>query len=143
MNQKVTGERWHIHTEHQLQGFIEHIHRQWEDKRYPTVQFLTAARTVNQNALFHAIVGELARKLDQTPVEVKRDLKLRYGVPILRAANPEFCALYDERFKDSLTYEQKLLLMDFISVTSELSKQQFSQMLDQICVDYQISGEKL
>lgn len=68
-------------------------------------------RTVNQNRLQRLWCNEIAEQLgDRTPEEVRGECKLRFGVPILRAENEDFCEKYD-RIIRPFSYETKLELM--------------------------------
>lgn len=87
-------------------------------------QIPVMGRTLSQNALWAPWYRQIAAvRGDMTMEEVKRECKLRYGVPILRAENKKFRSMYDAGFKH-LSYEQKLEAMEFLPVTSILSKGQ-------------------
>ena len=94
--------------------------------------------------MLHELIHEIAmQKDDETAVDIKRHIKLHLGVPILRASNPEFGEKYDKVIKDSLTYEQKLLAMDLLPVTSMMDRDQFSKLLDAVIAHYQAQGVEL
>ncbi len=76
-------------------------------------------------------------------MEVTRRCKLHYGIPILRAADPEFCEFYDDAVKDRLEYADKLLLMDHMGVTSEFTRKQASEYIDSIIADYAYHGHQI
>lgn len=87
-------------------------------------------RSSLQNALSHTWYEQIATELrEDTPVDVKAECKLRYGVPILRAEEPEFRDAYDAVLKP-LSYEAKLRAMHYWPVTSLMSTTQLSQYLD-------------
>jgi hypothetical protein len=113
---KVIGELRQLFTEH---GFLS----------------LTVStdklRSLNQNAISHAWYEQVADELrEQTAIEVKRECKLNYGVPILRAESDEFRAYYDDLIKLRYTYEEKLRMMDYMPITSLMSTDQLNQYLD-------------
>lgn len=90
-------------------------------------------RTVNQNRLQRMWCNEIAEQLgDRTPEEVRGEMKLTIGVPILRAENEAFCEKYDRIIRD-FPYETKLELMmepmDF-PVTRLMSTKQKALYLD-------------
>lgn len=68
---------------------------------------------------------------DMTTEEVRCEWKLHFGVPILRAENADFQAVYDAAIKP-LPYDKKLLAMRFIPVTSEMTVKQMTQYLDTV-----------
>jgi hypothetical protein len=89
-------------------------------------------RSKDQNALQWLWAAEAAHQLgDQTADEVRREWKLRHGVPILRDDSAEFRELYDRAIKP-LPYEMKLEAMAFIPVTSEMKVRQMVRYLDTV-----------
>lgn len=97
-----------------------------------------ASRSLDQNALQFKWANEAAQQRgDCTFAEVRCDWKLRHGVPILRRDSPDFRAFYDAHLKH-LTFEQKLIAMQFVSVTSEMGVRQMTEYLDAVqreCVE--------
>lgn len=96
-------------------------------------------RTVDQNSLQHKWHQEAAQQLREETAEGYRAYcKLHFGVPILRAEEPDFRAQYDEIIRP-LPYEQKLALMkapiDF-PVTRLMSVKQKTAFLDEVCRHY-------
>ena len=105
------------------------------------VQVVQAKRTLDQNAISHAIYTQIASQLeDQTVQEVRAECKLRFGIPILRAGNPDFKAMYDKAIKVTLDYEEKLAAMEFLPVTRLMDKAQFSEYLDTVIREYSKQG---
>lgn len=89
-------------------------------------------RSIEQNALQFKWALEAAHQRgDTTPDEVRRDWKLRHGVPILRAEDDKFRAFYDTGLK-ALTFEQKLAAMHYVPVTSTMNVKQMTQYLDTV-----------
>ena len=89
-------------------------------------------RSLEQNRTQFLWAREAAdQRGDMTAEEVRCEWKLIYGVPILRAENDEFRAVYDEAIKP-LSYELKLKAMRFIPVTSEMTVKQMVAYLDTI-----------
>jgi hypothetical protein len=82
------------------------------------------ARSGKQNRHSHAWYGQLERELPQNDsAGWKAFCKLHFGVPILRAEEADFRETYDKRIKPH-TYETKLLLMEWMPVTSLMTKAQ-------------------
>lgn len=89
-------------------------------------------RSLEQNAMSHAIYAEVAEQLgDRTIAEVRAESKLHIGVPILRASDPEYCEMYDKAIKP-LPYEDKLKAVLYWPVTSLMTVPQMQQYLDQM-----------
>jgi uncharacterized protein Yka (UPF0111/DUF47 family) len=100
-------------------------------------------RSAEQNNLQRLWCIEIAEQLgDQTAEQVRGEIKLRFGVPILRHGSEEFCEQYDRLIK-SLPYEQKLDLMqepiDF-PVTRLMSVKQKREYLDTVNAYYSDKG---
>lgn len=89
------------------------------------------ARSLDQNAISHAWYEQIARELrEDEALGVKRECKLLYGVPLLRAEEPEFRQKYDGLVRERFSYEEKLELMDWLPVTSLMTKDQLSRYLE-------------
>lgn len=88
-------------------------------------------RTLEQNALSHVVYKIAGEQLNMTPEEVRCEMKLRYGVPILRAADPDYCAAYDKAIKPH-PYETKLEMMRFWPVTRLMTSPQMTEYVDTI-----------
>lgn len=89
-------------------------------------------RSAEQNRLMWLWAQEAAdQRGDMTRTEVQHEWKLRIGVPILRAEDPDFRATYDAAVK-ALPYEKKLALMAYMPVTSEFKVPQMVAFLDAI-----------
>ena len=79
----------------------------------------TDLRTLEQNALSHVWYGQLGKQLrEDSPDGWRRFCKLRFGVPIMRAADEGFRDRWDRLIKNRFTYEEKLELMTDLPVTS-------------------------
>lgn len=110
----------------------------------PVFELVPEKRSLDQNAMFYALYQQIATQSgDQSINDVRRECKLRYGVPILRASDPEFKALYDKCIKDALTYEEKLQSMDILPVTRRMSKEQGTEYIDTILREYSNQGYSL
>lgn len=137
---RATGARWWARNEYELNNLTEWIRRQWSAGKTPTLMEMQADRTSSQNSMFYALYRDIAAALeDKTLIEVKRECKLRYGVAIRKAADPEWSEWYDQAIKP-MTYEQKLFLMDDYPITSAFSKQQGSDYISSILADYARMG---
>lgn len=91
-----------------------------------------ADRSLDQNALQFKWAQEAAQQRgDMTFEEVRQEWKLHFGVPILRAENGDFRAVYDEAIKP-LPYGLKLKAMRFVPVTSEMTVKQMTAYLDTV-----------
>ena len=94
-----------------------------------------APRSLAQNDLSHEIYALIAQaKPEDDALGWKCYCKLHHGVPILRAEDDEFKAMYDSAIK-GLAYEQKLQVMKFMPVTSLMNKEQKSRYIDSVMND--------
>lgn len=141
---KTTGERWTLSDEFQLNKFVEWVKHRWIEGRPPTLQVMGPTRSGAQNSLIYAMYGDISRQLgDTTVLEVRRQCKLYYGVPILRASDPDFCDYYDRLIKKRFNIPEKLELMDHLDVTSDFTKEQAGQYIDHIIEAYRARGIRL
>jgi len=100
------------------------------------------SRSNKQNRLSFLWYG-LKGTLTGHGMEYERQVcKLQYGVPILRRDSKEFNDFYTTAFL-CLTYEQKLVSMEFIPVTSLMSVRQFAEYLTTIDNESANAGQVL
>ncbi len=121
-----------INSDTSLQAAIGELREQYRQHRFVTVTVKEGkSRSLDQNAISHAWYEQVARELrEDSALGVKRFCKLHFGVPILRAEDEEFRAVYDGAIRRSLSYEQKLLAMDMLPVTSRMNVKQLSAYLE-------------
>ena len=93
-------------------------------------------RNGEQNALSHVFYEQIARETGEgTPLDIKSECKLRYGIPILRAENEDFRVKYDRLIKH-LPYETKLELMEWFPVTSLMTVGQLARYIGDMQHEY-------
>jgi hypothetical protein len=135
------GERWFLNNDERIDGFIRYVRGKASAGEPVTVEFVRPGRNPDQNALLHTILREVSRqKGDETAEELKRYVKLVFGVPELRATDAPFRKMYDESIKPHLTYENKLEAMDILPVTSRMDTEQFSRLIDSVVRHYSSEG---
>ena len=138
-----TGQRWTLGDLHQLDAFVEWVKLEQVAGRKPVIQMMKGGRTLDQNAMIYGLYGDIARlSQDKSTTDVKRECKLYYGIPIIRASNPTFCEWYDSSVKQ-LTLEDKLMLMTYMDVTSLFTKEQATEYIDTIITEYTRQGLRL
>ena len=112
-----------------LQALLGELRTAFAESNRLTVSWSVALRTIDQNALSHALYEQLARELPEYDAKGwKRMCKLHYGVPILRADDEHFREFYDTALK-RLDYERKIAAMEYVPVTSIMSKGQLSRYI--------------
>jgi len=123
----------HINSESARERFIRFVSSvPLDDDTVFTWRKYHRDRSLEQNALSHALYKQAAEQFgDRTPQDVRRECKLRYGVPILRGADPEYCAAYDKAIKPH-SYEDKLQMMDYWPVTRLMTVDQMQYYLDTV-----------
>lgn len=134
-----------INSAESLQRFIGDIRQLWNEHKYLRANIKTGKdRSLDQNAISHAWYEQIARELrEDSPEGVKCECKLRFGVPILRAADADFREMYDTAIRGHLSYEQKLKAMRFLPVTSLMTVKQLSQYLEDVQAHYATRGVAL
>lgn len=119
-----------INSDTSLQQAIGDLREAFKAHKFLRLSVKTGkARSLDQNGISHVWYEQISRELrEETPLGVKCFCKLHYGVPILRAENEDFRTQYDTVLKP-LSYDKKLLAMNFLPVTSLMTKPQISQYL--------------
>ena len=129
----MNGESWKADNPGQLRERIEFFRRHLEEQNVWPICWKAFPyedpRSLDQNALINAAYGDIAKQMQEPVIDVRRRCKLHYGVPILRAYSEEFRRLYD-RVLMPQPYEAKLLLMDYVKVTSDMKKPQATEYID-------------
>ena len=134
-----------VNSEPSLQDAIGDMREAFKTRKYFTVTIkFGKGRSNDQNAISHAWYEQVARERREDDARgVKRFCKLHFGVPILRAEDEEFRASYDAVIKRSLNYEQKLIAMDMLPVTSRMTTKQISQYMQDVQDHYRTKGVSL
>lgn len=132
---------YNIATEIQLQTLIGDLRAEFKANGFLSVSVKAGKkRSLSQNDISHAWYEQLARELrEDDALGWKCYAKLTIGVPILRAEDEEFRAVYDGAIK-GLTYEQKLGVMKILPVTSLMTKAQLSKYLETMQAHFQQRG---
>ena len=132
---------WTINSESSLHSFIGDMRELFKTNRFVKVSAkVGTARSLDQNAIAHAWFEQVARELrEDDALGVKCFCKLHHGIPILRAEDEEFRNFYDGSLK-RLAYEQKIVAMKFLPVTSLMTKPQLSRFLEAMQSDFLLRG---
>lgn len=132
---------YNIATEIQLQTLIGDLRAEFKQNGFLSVSVKAGKkRSLSQNDISHAWYEQLARELrEDDALGWKCYAKLTIGVPILRAEDEEFRAVYDSAIK-GLSYEQKLGVMKILPVTSLMTKAQLSKYLEGMQTEFQKRG---
>lgn len=119
------------------QAELEHA---FGEHKYLQMQVIAGKlRTLPQNAMIYKLYSDAARVTEgETPTTILQECKLTIGVPILRSEDADFREKWDSTVKNTLTYEQKLVIMDFFPVTSLMNTKQESRYIDAILNKYSL-----
>jgi hypothetical protein len=105
-----------------------------------TVRISPPPRSGAQNAATHVLYEMIAQAFPHDDAAGwKRYCKLHFGVPILRAEDPQFREVYDQSIK-LLPYETKLAVMAYFPVTSIMDKDQIGRYIDALRADFEPRG---
>jgi len=130
-----------VNSRENMQRVIGAIRAEYE--RHPYVRVAVKSgqkRSLDSNALAWVWYQQIARELgEDTPEAVHNECKLRIGVPILRGEDDEFRRIYDASIK-GLPYEDKLTAMEYMPVTSIMTRDQMKQYLDTMQAEYAKRG---
>ncbi|AZV93571.1 hypothetical protein CBF45_07445 [Bordetella sp. J329] len=130
-----------VNSAESLQRFIGSVRQQFEANKYLRISVKTGkARTLPQNDITHVWYEQIARELpDDDTLGWRCYCKLHHGVPILRAEDAEFREMYDSIIKGR-SYEEKLLMMKYLPVTSLMSRKQLSAYAEAVQADFLARG---
>lgn len=136
--------RWDLSTETVQENFLQFVAQMRLTGKRPVFELVKEKRSLDQNSMIYALYQQIAAQAgDQTVNDVRRECKLRYGVPILRVGNEKFKTMYDKAIRDSLTYEEKLEAMDILPVTRLMTKEQGTEFIDTVLREYSKNGYAL
>ncbi len=130
-----------INSERTYSDACVKLRTEWEAHKYLRLAVKTGIdRSLEQNNHSHVWYAQISRELNEdSPLGVKCECKLRFGVPILRADDAEF----DQWFANSigkLDYEMQIKAMEFIDVTSLMTVRQLKKYLEDMQKDYSMRG---
>lgn len=130
-----------VNSDESLQRFFGDVRSQYQAHRYLRISIKTGkARTQPQNDITHVWYGQIARELPEDDALGWRCYcKLHHGVPILRAEDAEFQGMYDSIIKGR-SYEEKLLMMKYLPVTSLMNRKQLSAYAEAVQADFRERG---
>lgn len=88
-------------------------------------------RSLSQNRLSHMWYGQRAKQQGTTPEYEHQLCKLRYGCPLLIAADSDFAEIY-RRAIEPLDYEQRIAAMKYLPVTRLFNVSQMTEYLNTV-----------
>ena len=120
---------------------LEFLLKDLNDRKKPfVVELLPAHRTIPQNRLFYLMYDIIAKQLYGGDNDLARnECKLTIGVPILRRDTQKFQETYDRLLKPA-SYEDKLAMMEYISISSIFDKAQGTEYVTKIFDTYAQKG---
>lgn len=94
-------------------------------------------RSMSQNALFHAWMGQIAKATDDEPGSVKADCHIRWGIPIFRAEDEAYAGFIQAALGGRARGEVKAMIeRGFVPCTSLMSKPLLSRYMDAVWREY-------
>ena len=131
------AEHWTVNSDHSLAAFIKGVTDLYHKHKYITYSAprIGADRGLTQNALSFVWYNFADKMLSEQINTTRRFCKLHFGVPILRGEDEKFLAMYNKVVL-SHDYETKLEIMDYMPVTSLMSREQMTRYLNAMQVHY-------
>ena len=138
-------EKISVNSQAKLSEAITKLTAAFREHKFVVVSYRPGKdRTLDQNALWFAMYQRIAQMAEIGDVEdARKYCKLHFGVPILRAEDAEFRESYDGSILRTLTYEQKLVAMDMLPVTSRMTTIQLSKYMTDVQDHYAKHGVAL
>lgn len=136
MSEKLT-----INSDRTLEEAIGTLRRMYAAARYVRVTALAGRdRTLDQNRMFFELYTHIGEQLYGGDVEHARaEVKLDYGLPILRRDDEELGALC-ARTLDFLARDKQLEFIRHMSVTSDMTRGQARECIDRVMDAYAEQG---
>lgn len=136
-HKKRVRKRYIINGESPLSELIGDLRELFKAHKFFTVTINTGKkRTLQQNSISHVWYSKIYKEeREYLPDGVKRLCKYHFGLPILRAEDEhmnDVCC----RIIDPLSYEDRILAMEYLPVTSLMDTQQLSMYLEQMQQHY-------
>jgi len=115
---------------------IAKIKEKFNNDKYLRVTIKGKSRTIEQNRWIYEAYTMISQQTGDTPQEVRRFCKFTFGLVILFADDEESAKRW-RRVAKTLGYEEMLLAMDMIDVTSKFTVKQLSRYIESMLVHYQ------
>ena len=135
------GQRWSLSNETMRANFDSYVSQMVLAGKKPVVEFISEKRSLDQNGMIQALYRQIAAQVDdESVIDVTRRCKLNYGVPLLRANDEQFRAMYDKAIRKNLTYEEKIDAMDILPVTSRMDTPTATEYIDTVIREHSSRG---
>ena len=133
----MSGESFTINSEHTYSAFCKYARDLYDEHKHITFgkPRIGKHRGLTANALSHVWYDFADKMLTEQIGNTRRYCKLHFGVPIMRADSEEFRAQYDKVIRPH-SYETKLEMMDLLTVTSLMNREQMHRYLTAMQVHY-------
>lgn len=128
---------WKVSNQEQLSFLLDDLKGM---KMSFIVELLPAHRSIPQNRLFYLLYDIIGKQLyggDEN--HARNECKLTIGIPILRRDSEKFQQTYDRLLKPA-SYEDKLAMMEYISVSSIFDKAQGTEYIKKMFDTYSQKG---
>jgi len=128
---------WKVSNQEQLSFLLDDL----RGMKMPfIVELLPAHRSIPQNRLFYLMYDIIGKQLyGGDEHHARNECKLTIGVPILRRDSQKFQETYDKLLKPA-SYEDKLAMMEYISISSIFDKAQGTEYIKKIFDSYAQKG---
>jgi len=130
----MATENHHVNSRQSCENTCRAVWAFWTKNKNINVS-LSTKRSLDQNALVNQWYTDIAHCCQDSFLNIRRQCKLNYGVPILSRDD-----IYRERvfnsLKKSFPYDKLLEIMDIFSVTSVMSTEQLKEYLNQMHEDH-------
>ena len=126
-----------INSEDSLSEMIGVLRHTFKEKKYFQVTINDGKkRSIEQNFVSHGWYAKVSREEGEyTPEGIKCLCKYHFGLPILRADDPEYNE-WCTKVIDALTYESRIEAMKYTPCTSLMTTKQLSEYMEHIQKHY-------
>jgi hypothetical protein len=94
-------------------------------------------RSISQNGLFHAWMGQIAKATHDDPASVKADCHIRWGIPSFMAENDGYADFIKAALGGRTREEVKAMIVSgYVPCTSLMEKGTLSRYMDNVWREY-------
>lgn len=130
------GEAWNVRNDLERDNLVNFIDEERKGKRLLVTVRDASKRSLNQNDMKEQQVAVIAEQLYGGDEDyARREAKYLCGVPILYRDDPKFKMVCDKALSN-LTHEERIEAMEFMPVTSLMSKSQMKEYIDKVFDKY-------
>lgn len=123
--------KWTLNSSQAVQDVCDYLPDRWLTDRYLILTIKTASKLDIQNRWIQQFYNMVSEQSGQSRQSLEYHCKYTHGMPILLIDDPAQAAIWRKVMR-SLTKEERLLSMEYTSVTREFGLKEASEYIKQL-----------